>query len=500
MVMINRLQRDVISTGDATLLSTRDLATSARDKHRAGHAAALSRAALLIFADIAAFALALGLGGVIAGALSLAASGADVTGADTPFEPMALSLTTILSGILIYFCVKAHYQRRLMFWTEARQVLSASVIGLAVTGFYAFWTRREIPHAAVAVTWLVFPALVIILRGAARLALSAAGLWRLRVLVIGTGETSRVALEALRSQPRLGYDPVNVVSSKVLDTFHAGERLVRLLEHFGADLLILAVEPEDWPNRAVIQSLIRTRIPFAVMRAMDGLPVMGCEQTSFFACDTVMMSYRNNLAKPIERAAKVVFDVTLASVALLILSPLFLFIAIAVKADGGPVFFAHKRIGADGRTFKCLKFRSMVLDSERVLRDVLARDPNAAREWSETQKLRRDPRITRVGAVLRSTSLDELPQLLNVLRLEMSLVGPRPIVDAEVPKYADDIAFYCETRPGITGLWQVSGRSDTSYTRRVQLDSWYVKNWTVWYDVAIIAKTLPAVLKRRGAV
>jgi undecaprenyl-phosphate galactose phosphotransferase len=498
--MINRLQRDAISTEDGTVWSTRDLAGGIRDKHSSGRTVILTRAALLILADVAAFTLALGMSSVIADVFQLTANGANAAGAATAFEPMATSSATILGGILIYFFINSHYQRRLLFWTESRRLVGASAVGLAVTGFFAFWTHREIPHAEVAITWLVFPALAMVLRGGARLALSAAGLWRLRVLVVGRGETSRLALEVLRSQPRLGYEAVETVSAKILDTFHAGERLVRILEHFGADMMVLAVEPEDWPRRAVIQSLIRTRIPFAVMREMDGLPVMGCEQSSFFGYDAVMMSYRNNLAKPLARLAKVVFDVTLASVALLILSPVFLLIALAVKADGGPVFFAHTRIGADGRKFRCLKFRSMAPDGERILRDVLARDPASAQEWAETQKLRNDPRITRVGRVLRSTSLDELPQLLNVLRLEMSLVGPRPIVDAEVTKYADDIAFYYETKPGITGLWQVSGRSDTSYRRRVQLDSWYVKNWTVWNDIAIIAKTLPAVLRRRGAV
>jgi undecaprenyl-phosphate galactose phosphotransferase len=134
------------------------------------------------------------------------------------------------------------------------------------------------------------------------------------------------------------------------------------------------------------------------------------------------------------------------------------------------------------------------------LRRLLETDRQAAAEWMATQKLRNDPRITWIGRLLRSTSLDELPQLLNVLRLEMSLVGPRPIVRSEVPRYAADITYYYETRPGLTGLWQVSGRSDTSYERRVQLDTWYVKNWTIWHDLAILAKTLPAVLKRRGAV
>jgi lipopolysaccharide/colanic/teichoic acid biosynthesis glycosyltransferase len=141
----------------------------------------------------------------------------------------------------------------------------------------------------------------------------------------------------------------------------------------------------------------------------------------------------------------------------------------------------------------------MVVDSERVFQDILARDAALAAEWSETRKLAEDPRVTRVGRFLRRTSLDELPQLINVLCLEMSLVGPRPIVESEVPLYGEHIAHYYATRPGITGLWQVSGRSNTSYARRVQLDVWYVNNWSVWNDVAVLLKTIPAVLGRRGA-
>ena len=146
-----------------------------------------------------------------------------------------------------------------------------------------------------------------------------------------------------------------------------------------------------------------------------------------------------------------------------------------------------------------LKFRSMVTNSEAVLQQLLSTNPLAAAEWQQAQKLRHDPRITKLGSFLRRTSLDELPQLINVLRLEMSLVGPRPIVQAEIARYGEDIAYYYETRPGLTGLWQVSGRTETAYAHRVQLDTWYVKNWTIWHDLAIIAKTVPAVLQRRGA-
>ncbi len=203
---------------------------------------------------------------------------------------------------------------------------------------------------------------------------------------------------------------------------------------------------------------------------------------------------------PAARATKVVFDVVAAVIMLIVLTPVLLAISLLVALDGGPVLYAHTRIGAGGRKFHCLKFRSMAQDSDAVLRHLLQTDPAAAAEWAEKQKLRNDPRITWIGRLLRSTSLDELPQLFNVLRLEMSLVGPRPIVAAEVPRYRDAIAYYYEARPGLTGLWQISGRSDTGYAQRVALDTWYVKNWSMWHDVAILAKTVPAVLKRRGAI
>jgi undecaprenyl-phosphate galactose phosphotransferase len=196
---------------------------------------------------------------------------------------------------------------------------------------------------------------------------------------------------------------------------------------------------------------------------------------------------------------KLTIDVVVAALALVVASPLFLILAAVSRLDGGPVLFAHRRVGVGGRPFRCLKFRTMVVDSDRVLDEALARAPILAAEWAATRKLIDDPRVTRVGRFLRKTSLDELPQLINVLRLEMSLVGPRPIVESEVPLYGDAIAQYHATRPGITGLWQVSGRSDTSYAKRVQLDVWYVNNWTVWNDIAVLLKTIPAVLGRRGA-
>jgi exopolysaccharide production protein ExoY len=195
-------------------------------------------------------------------------------------------------------------------------------------------------------------------------------------------------------------------------------------------------------------------------------------------------------------------DVLGAGTLLVLTLPLFLLIAAIVRRDGGPVLFRHTRLGLGGRPFACLKFRSMVMDSDARLAKLLAEDPAAAEEWAIRRKLAADPRITRIGATLRATSLDELPQLFNVLRGEMSLVGPRPVVREELERnYGPPAAAaYCATRPGITGLWQVSGRSDTTYAERVTLDTRYVRDWSIGLDILILLKTIPAVLKRRGAV
>jgi exopolysaccharide production protein ExoY len=194
------------------------------------------------------------------------------------------------------------------------------------------------------------------------------------------------------------------------------------------------------------------------------------------------------------------FDMTVAASLLVLLAPLMLALASLIRRDGGSAFFGHQRMGVGGQPFRCLKFRSMHMDSQRLLHEYLEASPAAAEEWAAARKLRNDPRVTRLGHVLRSTSLDELPQLINVLRGDMSLVGPRPIVADERQYYGRHIERYYAVRPGVTGLWQVSGRSGTSYARRVQLDVRYVTRHSLRLDAWILLRTIPAVLVRRGAV
>jgi lipopolysaccharide/colanic/teichoic acid biosynthesis glycosyltransferase len=193
-------------------------------------------------------------------------------------------------------------------------------------------------------------------------------------------------------------------------------------------------------------------------------------------------------------------DVVVASTMLLFLTPVMLGIALLVWSDGGKAIFGHQRVGRGGKVFRCLKFRSMVPNAEEALASLLAQDAAAAELWRTSRKLRKDPRVTLIGNFLRATSLDELPQLFNVLRGDMSLVGPRPVVQAELMEHYDSAtSSYLAVRPGITGLWQISGRSDTSYAERVALDVQYVQSFSLWNDIKILTKTVPAVLTRKGA-
>ncbi len=208
---------------------------------------------------------------------------------------------------------------------------------------------------------------------------------------------------------------------------------------------------------------------------------------------------RRRLA-PLRPVAKRGLDILGAASLLLVLAPFFLVIAALVKRDGGPVFFAHQRVGRGGARFGCLKFRSMVPDAAERLAALLASSAAARAEWETTQKLRHDPRVTWVGRFLRASSLDELPQLINVLRGEMSLVGPRPVLASELETYyGAAAAHYLSVRPGITGLWQVSGRSDTTYAERVALDVAYATRPSLMADLGILLRTPAAVLARRGA-
>jgi len=199
--------------------------------------------------------------------------------------------------------------------------------------------------------------------------------------------------------------------------------------------------------------------------------------------------------RPVGGGTKRLIDVVLASIGIVTLLPLFSLCVLGILLTSrGSVLFRHRRVGFQGRHFDCLKFRTMAPDASERLSEYLSRNPQAAQEWAETCKLKYDPRVTSLGAVLRKTSLDELPQLFNVLKGEMSIVGPRPVTDEELEKYGVRVSAYLACKPGITGLWQISGRSKASYRERVRLDDTYAKNWSLVLDAKTMLLTLPVLL------
>lgn len=405
----------------------------------------------------------------------------------------------VLVSLLGYFGGRGHYTTRVPSWTQLGDVVVATLVALACDTFLSIAIYNQPVQIEGLLRWLFFAPSLLLLRMSARTVLQLTGLWTLHTLIVADANERESARDALTSDPALGYRVIGTVSPRAAASLPDVE-LLQMVAARGANFVVVSVGGGDLQaEHAVLGALRRTGLPLALVPAVRGMPVIGFRQHYFLGHDIVMLLSRSNLSRPFSRLLKSVFDLTAAGLLVVLFAPLLLGLAMLVRRDGGPAFYRHRRIGAGGRVFECIKFRSMVVDAEDVLRQILAGDPDAAAEWAETQKLRDDPRITRIGRFLRRSSLDELPQLFNVLRGEMSLVGPRPIVTSEIARYADEIEYYYAAKPGLTGLWQVSGRNDTSYARRVRLDVWYVRNWTLWHDIAILFKTIPAVFLRRGA-
>lgn len=405
-------------------------------------------------------------------------------------------LAPICIGVLLYMFVSGEYRRRFPFWSEFGRLIAASFCALLASGFWAFTFQISDLRMALLLPWIIFPFCSELLRQLCRRVLHAMHLWQIPTILVGGKTETDKARHILNSEALPSHEIASCLSPEAAINFLVASEKTGFFRRFQ---FLLCLDPNDAFCRDLIEKLARKRIPFALIPQISGMPTHGLTQSSYFSHDSIILSYRSNLEEPVQRFFKFTFDFIVAFILLLLVLPVYLILYVLIALDGGQPIYGHRRIGQNGREFNCLKFRSMAKNSDELLKHLLETDPAAAAEWQETQKLRNDPRITRLGHFIRKTSLDELPQLINVLRGDMSLVGPRPIVQAEIHHYGENFEYYTAIRPGITGLWQVSGRSDTGYAERVQLDRWYVRNWTLWHDVAILAKTLPAVFLRRGA-
>ena len=405
----------------------------------------------------------------------------------------------VLTTLLVFFGGRGHYTSRVPSWTVFGDIATATAMALACDAFLTIAVYGSPLQLEGLLRWLLLCPCLMASRTLMRGALRGLGMWSLDTLVVADPGDLDAATAALRSDPTLGYKVVGTIRPGIAAALQEQE-LLRLVTERGFDFVVAAVGgPRPDQEGAVIGALRRGGVAIGLVPVLPGMPVTGFRRHYFLGHDLAMLVSKSNLTAPLNRLLKGIFDQAVAAVLVILFAPLLAILAILVRADGGPALFHHRRIGAGGRMFPCIKFRTMVVDADQQLQRVLQADSQAAAEWEADQKLSSDPRITPIGLFLRRSSLDELPQLLNVLRGEMSLVGPRPIVPAEIARYGGDIDYYYEAKPGITGLWQVSGRNETSYARRVKLDVWYVRNWTLWHDIAILFKTIPAVFLRRGA-
>ena len=470
---------------------------------------------LLLGSDVIVLALAFWYGSGVARLATLASAPAnlDFLLANPIASHLILYIPATLALILQNW-EHGLYTRSYPFWQflryQFRSIAVAFLIELALLGYLS---AAELDKPAVLQTWFLAALLLPCGRVVIKKILIWTGAGLRPILIVGIGRNSLAAYRALQQESFLGYRVIGfgVQSPENLpEGAHVKIPEATLPVHVLGDKPTEKLKELGWPNVAValdslagseslLWALGRSSKSLILFPPIRGLPLLGMEVSQLFSQDLLMLRLRNNLGRRGMRAIKWVFDQVAATILLILLSWFFLVIGLWILRSGRPVIYGHERIGQKGKVFRCYKFRTMVPDGERILRDLLERSPEAAAEWAKDFKLRNDPRITPIGRFLRRTSLDELPQLWNVLKGEMSLVGPRPIVLEELARYGEYADYYLQSRPGITGVWQVSGRGDTTYEERVSMDAWYARNWSLWYDFVILVKTAVVLVTGKGA-
>jgi len=411
--------------------------------------------------------------------------------------------------------LKGHHVKRRPYANEIKEILKIILVMGLIDAALLFFDNRDSSRPALLATWLLVPCFILILRGLVKYTLMKMGGWIRPMVIIGWGENALQTARAFDEEALMGYRLIAFLipegkerlehhymnrNKQTIPCIYLGPDPEKTLKTLGDPHAVVALEQGGIDAYQGMIQQVNRRVPnMQVVPAVRGLPLYGMEVNHFFTHEVLLLTMRNNLARPGLQLIKRCFDLT-ASLAVIILgSPILLWIALKVLASGRPIFFGHKRVGQNGKHFLCYKFRTMAVNADVLLKELLERDPEARAEWDRDFKLKNDPRITSIGHFLRRTSLDELPQLWNVLKGEMSLVGPRPVVDAELERYGNQIDYYLEAKPGVTGLWQVSGRNDVSYDTRVYLDAWYVKNWSLFNDIVILLKTVKVIFKKDGA-
>jgi Undecaprenyl-phosphate galactose phosphotransferase WbaP len=416
---------------------------------------------------------------------------------------------------LIFIILNAYenlYTNNLPFWDEARRLVKAITLSSLIVMAIVTIGNLNIRFSRIVLLGLWFFSIFIfpIFRLWGKKCLYKLGIWRERVLILGAGNAGRLVAEGISREKHMGYEVIGFLDDdeNKKGTYVASKKVFGKVKHlpkFVNDLeiktVILAM-PSLPPEKisAMTAWIQGYAINTIVIPDIKGIALLNTNLLHLFYEEIFLMNITNNLKSPINKTIKRIFDLSLSFLLLPILLPFIGIIGILIKIETpGPAIYAHQRIGKNGKPFLCYKFRTMYKDSEEVLKEILQSNEDMRKEWEENWKLKDDPRITKIGRFLRKTSLDELPQIFNVLKGEMSLIGPRPYLLREKKDVGDSLPIITSTNPGLTGLWQVSGRSNIGYKYRIKLDTWYVMNWSLWLDIAILFRTIRVVVRGEGA-
>lgn len=422
----------------------------------------------------------------------------------------------IFAIVILCIAYERLYVKHKSFWQETRQIISANTLAFILIFAIVSLAKLsdEISRTVLVICYLLMLFVLPLCRYIGKQALARIGIWNETLLILGTGPIAVGISEALTRDRYLGYtvcgflennpkektDKLNLCSRDypVLGEFKDAARII-----YSTGVRKIIIAAPELPGAGLVSltnQLQRYTRSILIVPDLFGIPALSSEADCFFDEKILALSTRNNLASRINIVIKYLFDTVVGGIIFILLLPIMLIIAIAIKFDSpGPVGFTHKRIGHKGKEFDCYKFRTMVINAEETLQEVLAKDPDLKAEWEQNFKLKDDPRVTRVGKILRKSSLDELPQILNVIKGDMSLVGPRPIVEEEIARFGDYARDCFAVRPGMTGLWAISGRSDMDYDERARMEAWYIHNWSLWLDISIMFRTIPVVIKGKGA-
>jgi Undecaprenyl-phosphate galactose phosphotransferase WbaP len=432
---------------------------------------------------------------------------------------MADGLIPVVSALLVFGTLGLYTIVGISPVQEFQRVMVGSAAGYAVDATVLFLRLHYCSNAifVFALAWVVTILLVPVCREILRRSCYGKPWWGTPTVVFGSGNSVRSILHAVRTQPSLGLKVVAIFDDHYshfedFDKHCAYVGSLRsaavFLEAHAIEHAVITVSNASGSKmEQVIRRYARAFKTLLVIPEVAGISSVWVEPRDLGG--VLGLQVHQNLMRRMPRLFKRIFDIVFASLLLVLLLPLFVIIYALIRlSSSGPAFYGQTRIGREGSTFRLWKFRSMLVNADEVLRFHLDREPALRSEWERDRKLRNDPRITMIGRFIRKTSLDELPQLWNVVRGDMSLVGPRPIpigeiagyreAFAEIVRYREEFDVYKGVRPGLTGMWQVSGRNNTTYLERVQFDEYYVRNWSIWLDLYILSRTCKTVLLSEG--